>query len=39
MMEAVGLSIAFHAKPAVRERATIAIVQGGLDRALEILRP
>ena len=39
MMEAVGLSIAFHAKPAVRERATIAIVEGGLDRALEILRP
>ena len=39
MMESVGLSIAFHAKPAVRERATIAIVEGGLDRALEILRP
>jgi phosphoserine phosphatase len=39
MMEAVGLSIAFHAKPKVRERATIAIVEGGLDRALEILVP
>jgi phosphoserine phosphatase len=39
MMEAVGLSIAFHAKPAVRARATVAIVEGGLDRALEILQP
>ena len=38
MMEAAGLSIAFHAKPAVRARANIAITQGGLDRALEILR-
>jgi len=38
MMEAVGLSIAFHAKPAVRARAKIAITQGGLDRALEVLR-
>jgi len=38
MMEAVGLSIAFHAKPAVRARANIAITQGGLDRALEVVR-
>jgi phosphoserine phosphatase len=38
MMEAVGLSIAYHAKPAVRARAHIAIVDGGMDRALEILR-
>jgi len=38
MMEAVGLSIAFHAKPAVRARATVAITSGGLDRALEVLR-
>ena len=38
MMEAVGLSIAFQAKPAVRTRANIAITQGGLDRALEVLR-
>ena len=37
MMEAVGLSIAFHAKPAVRARAMIAITEGGLDRALELL--
>jgi phosphoserine phosphatase len=39
MMGAVGLSIAYHAKPAVREQAHIAIVEGGLDRALEIVRP
>jgi phosphoserine phosphatase len=38
MMEAVGLSIAFHAKPAVRARANVAITAGGLDRALELLR-
>jgi phosphoserine phosphatase len=36
MMEAVGLSIAFHAKPAVRERATVSISEGGLDRALAL---
>ncbi|MGH8798268.1 MAG: phosphoserine phosphatase SerB [Caldimonas sp.] len=39
MMSAVGLSIAWHAKPAVRAQATIAIVEGGMDRALEVLRP
>ncbi len=37
MMAAAGLSIAFHAKPAVREQAMIAITRGGMDRALEIL--
>ncbi|HEX7440819.1 MAG TPA: phosphoserine phosphatase SerB [Caldimonas sp.] len=37
MMEAVGLSIAYHAKPAVRARAMISIDAGGMDRALEIL--
>jgi phosphoserine phosphatase len=37
MMESVGLSIAYHAKPAVRARAMISIVTGGMDRALEIL--
>jgi len=37
MMSAVGLSVAFHAKPAVRERAHIAINEGGLDRLLEVL--
>jgi len=39
MMEAAGLSIAFHAKPAVRERAMLAVNEGGLDRVLEVLRP
>ena len=39
MMEAVGLSIAYHAKPAVRAQAAISIVDGGMDRALEILLP
>jgi len=37
MMRAVGLSIAYHPKPAVREQAMLAIVSGGLDRALEVL--
>jgi phosphoserine phosphatase len=37
MMGAVGLSIAYHAKPAVRERAMISITEGGLDRALGVL--
>jgi phosphoserine phosphatase len=34
MMAAAGASIAFHAKPAVRERARVSVSQGGLDRAL-----
>ncbi|MEY2685829.1 MAG: phosphoserine phosphatase SerB [Pseudomonadota bacterium] len=38
MMSAAGLSVAYHAKPAVRERATVAINSGGLDRLLEVLR-
>jgi phosphoserine phosphatase len=37
MMHAVGLSVAYHAKPAVREQAMVAINQGGLDRLLEVL--
>ena len=37
MMGAVGLSIAYHPKPAVRERAMLSITHGGLDRALEVL--
>ena len=37
MMGAVGLSIAYHPKPAVRERAMLSITHGGLDRALELL--
>jgi phosphoserine phosphatase len=39
MMAAAGLSIAFHAKPAVRAQAMLAITEGGLDRALAVLRP
>jgi phosphoserine phosphatase len=34
MMGAVGLSIAFHAKPTVTAQAKVAIVEGGMDRAL-----
>ncbi len=37
MMGAAGLSIAFHAKPAVRAQAMVAINEGGLDRALVVL--
>ena len=36
MMGAVGLSVAYHAKPTVREKATVAINEGGLDRLLEV---
>ena len=38
MMGAAGLSVAYHAKPAVRAQAQVAINQGGLDRLLEVLR-
>jgi len=38
MMAAAGLSVAYHAKPAVRAQAKVAINQGGLDRLLEVLR-
>ncbi len=34
MMSVAGLSIAYHPKPAVRERALVAITSGGMDRAL-----
>jgi phosphoserine phosphatase len=37
MMDAAGLSVAFHAKPKVREQATVCIDAGGLDRLLEVL--
>ena len=37
MMQAAGLSIAFHAKPAVRAQAMIAVNEGGMDRALQAL--
>ena len=38
MMAEAGLSVAFHAKPRVREQAMVAINSGGLDRLLEVLR-
>lgn len=38
MLGAAGLSIAFHAKPAVAAQAMLSIHRGGLDRALEVLR-
>lgn len=39
MMGAAGLSVAFHAKPAVRAQAMVGIESGGLDRLLTVLRP
>ncbi|MCW5652768.1 phosphoserine phosphatase SerB [Hydrogenophaga sp.] len=36
MMGAAGLSVAYHAKPAVRAQAMVAIHEGGLDRLLEV---
>ena len=39
MMDAAGLSIAFHAKPAVRAQAMLSITEGGMDRVLEVLLP
>jgi phosphoserine phosphatase len=38
MMAAAGLSVAYHAKPKVREQAMVAINEGGLDRLLEVLQ-
>jgi phosphoserine phosphatase len=38
MMGAAGLSVAYHAKPKVREQAMVAINSGGLDRLLEVVR-
>ncbi|MBV8604626.1 MAG: phosphoserine phosphatase SerB [Pelomonas sp.] len=38
MMGAAALSVAYHAKPRVREQAQVAINAGGLDRLLEVLR-
>ena len=37
MMSVAGLSVAYHAKPKVREQADVAINAGGLDRLLEVL--
>lgn len=38
MMGVAGVSVAYHAKPAVRAQAKVAINSGGLDRLLEVLR-
>ena len=38
MMGEAGLSVAYHAKPKVREQAMVAIDDGGLDRLLEVVR-
>ena len=37
MMGAAGLSVAYHAKPLVREQAMVSIESGGLDRLLEVV--
>ncbi|MEO6363306.1 MAG: phosphoserine phosphatase SerB [Caldimonas sp.] len=39
MMAAAGLSVAFRAKPKVREAAMVSIESGGLDRLLEVVQP
>jgi phosphoserine phosphatase len=39
MMGEAGLSVAYHAKPKVREQAMVAINGGGLDRLLEVVKP
>ena len=39
MMGLAGLSVAYHAKPAVRAQAMVSIEDGGLDRLLEVVRP
>jgi phosphoserine phosphatase len=36
--EAGGISVAFHAKPMVREQALVSIETGGLDRLLEVFK-
>ena len=36
MMTVVGLSVGYHAKPVVRERANVCIDKGGLDRLLSV---
>ncbi len=38
MMGVAGLSVAYHAKPAVRAQAMVAINAGGLDRLLEVVQ-
>ena len=38
MMGDAGLSVAYHAKPKVRDQAMVAINEGGLDRLLEVVQ-
>ncbi|MFM6985376.1 MAG: phosphoserine phosphatase SerB [Hydrogenophaga sp.] len=38
MMGVAGLSVAYHAKPAVRAQAMVAINEGGLDRLLDVFQ-
>lgn len=38
MMSVAGVSVAYHAKPAVRAFANVSIEAGGLDRLLEVLQ-
>jgi len=38
MMGVAGLSVAYHAKPIVRDQAMVAINEGGLDRLLELFK-
>ena len=38
MLGEAGLSVAYHAKPKVREQAMVQINAGGLDRLLEVVR-
>jgi phosphoserine phosphatase len=38
MMGVAGLSVAYHAKPKVREQVMVSIQAGGLDRLLEIVK-
>jgi phosphoserine phosphatase len=37
MMSVAGLSVAYHAKPAVREQAMVQINEGGMDEVLKVL--
>lgn len=39
MMAVAGLSIAYHPKPAVQALAMLSIMSGGMDRALELVKP
>lgn len=39
MLQTAGVGIAFHAKPKVREQAPFALSHGGLDQALNLLKP